>query len=157
MAWIILIGLSCIGVLALGFYAYFNYSIKAMYISQTLAKDIEITSDKVEIIAETPLKAKKQIQEIALSIDGYKPDISNHDSTIKLNNGTVIEPKIELVDENNDVHQLKVIGQSFNADGVLVRFREINEPSKHISYKAVRISSYKPFRCDVYWKDYDLK
>lgn len=153
----ILVGLSCIVVLALGFYAYFNYAVKATHISQLLAKEVEITSDKLEITPETPLKPNKQIQEIALSIDGYKPDIGNQDWTIKLNDGTIIEPKIELVDENNNIHPLKVIGQSFKAEEVLVRFREVNEPSKNITYKLIRISSDKSFRCSVYWKDYDLK
>ena len=153
----IIIGLSSGVVLILGFYSYFYYSVKTMYITQTLAKDIEITSEKREIIFEKPLKARKQIQEIALSIENYKPEIGDAEMTIKLNDGTIREPRIELVDEDNNVHQLESSGQTFKGEEVFVRFREKNKSSGNIAYKAIRISSDKPFRCDVYWWDHDLK
>jgi hypothetical protein len=155
--WKIIIGLSLAVILIFGFYAYFYYSVKTMYITQTLAKGIEVTSEKREITFEKPLKAEKQIQEIALSIDGYKPDIGEADMNIKLDDGTILEPEIELVDENNNTHQLKSSGQTFKGEEVLVSFREKNKSFEKIAYKAVRIRSNKSFRCSVYWKDYDLK
>ncbi|GEM_PF-6935551 len=153
--WTIIVGLSLVTVLILGFYAYFYYSVKTMYITQTLAKDIEVTSEKREITFEKPLKAKKQIQEIALSIDGYKPDMEDPDMTIKLDDGTIIEPKIELIDENNNAHQLKSSGQTFKGKEVLVCVREENKSAVNTTYKAIRISCNKPFRCSDYWQDYD--
>lgn len=157
VVWTIVTGLALVVVLILGFYAYFYYSVKAMYITQMLAKDIEITSEKREITFEKPLKSKKQIQGIALSIDGYTPEISDADSNIKSDDGIIIKPEIELIDENNNAHRLESFGQSFKGEEVLVRFRVKNKSSEKIAYKAVRISSNKPFRCDVYWQDYDLK
>lgn len=157
----VLIVLSCIVVLLLGFYAFFVYSVKTMHTSQTLAENIQISSEPTEITLEKPLKGKKLVQQIALSIEGYKPKITDQGFVIKLTDGTIVNPQIEVVDENGNVYPLEKNGRTFTGNGDLVdvRFGGIDGMSVpgNLAYKTVRISSDKPFRCNIYWKDYDLK
>jgi hypothetical protein len=155
----ILIFVSCIVVSVFAYFAYFVYSVKTMHTSRTLAENVQISSEPTEISPEKPLEGKKGVQQIALLIDGYKPDIKDEDRHIKLADGTVVNPEIELVDENNNVHPLKISGRTFSENEVQVRFSGIDQLSvpRDLSYKSVRIRSDEQFRCSVYWKDYDLK
>ena len=148
----ILIFLSCIVVPVLGFYACFVNT------DRTLAENIQISSEPTEITPEKLLIGRKSVQHISLLIDEYKPDINDPDRRIKLTDGTIVNPRIELVDKDDQVHPLEISGLSWSQDRVEVDFGGIDEmsvPKKR--YKTVRISSDKPFRCSVFWKDFNLK
>ena len=152
---VILAGLLLTAFLLYGFYAFFMYSVKAMHRKQTVAENVQITSDWLEITPENPLEATKQVQKIMLSIEGYEHDIEKNDfGNIKLADGTNINPEVQIVDENGKIYQL-LDGMRLGND---VGFTPNQDFQKKMTFKSVRIRSNKSFRCQkIYWYDYDLK
>ncbi len=164
---VILSILLLIGLFVGGFYAFFMYSLNNMHKKQTIAENVQVTSEWLEINPEKPLETTKRVQKIMLSIKGYEKSIGEVDDLkkIELSNGTEINPEIKLTDENGKVYQLKASSRhSIAEDGVLIGFsldREKHETHsfpKNVTYKTLRIRSDKPFQCKmIYWYDYDLK
>ena len=157
-----------IAVLLFGFYAFFAYSVKTinnsvetMHKKQIVAENVQITSEWLEIKAETPLKITKRVQNIELLIEGYEHDINKNDfGNIQLKDGTFVNPEVQIVDENGKTYQLKYSQRS----GDLIGF-SLNEKihgthsfPKEVTYKSIRIRSDNPFLCKkIIWHDYDVK
>lgn len=158
---VILAGLFLTSVLGLGFYVWFIYSVKAMHKKQTVAENIQVTSDWLEVSLEKPLKTTKQVQKVMLSIEGYKSDYRNNDfGNIKLADGTSINPEIQVVDESDKIYELRDGTRTGNDVGFYPN-KEIHGTHSFpndVTYKTIKIRSDKPFLCKrIYWYDYDLK
>src|SRR5262245_36539817 len=70
-------------------------------IDQTIATNISISDEWVEIKPDGPLTAKRQTQEINLEIANFKHDVGNRlpYGQVRLPDGRIVRPEIEAYDE----------------------------------------------------------
>ncbi len=157
-----------IGLFAAGFYAVFVYSVKAinesvrsMHRKQTVAENVQVTTEWTEITSEQLLEPTKRVQKVQLLIKNYKDDIQNPDyGNITLSDGTKVKPEIEIIDENGKVYKLKEGSRNGDLIGFSVDEKSHGSPSfpKDVKYKTIRIRSDEPFQSEkIIWYDYDLK
>ena len=157
-----------LGLFTVVFYAVVNYSLKSineqmenMHRRQTIAENVHVTSEWIQIKPEKALEPMKLGQTVELLIKDYEHDIHKDDfGNIQLKDGTFIKPEVEIIDENGKVYQLEDVSRHGN----LIGFRPNEEIHgtfsfpKNVTYKAIRIRSDKPFLCkQIIWYDYDLK
>jgi hypothetical protein len=130
--------------------------VKARHKKQTLAENIQVSSEWTEITPEKPLQGTEQIQRVMLSIEDYESMSDDSDAgNIKLKNGTEINPEIQIVDENGKVYELRAIGLR---NGDVVFSLEKGLLPRDVTYKNVGIRSDKPFPArEIYWYDYSFK
>lgn len=147
------------GLLVAGFYAFFMYSLNNMKKKQTIAKNVQITSEWLELKPDKPLDSTKNFQKILLSIENYTNNHKDYEN-IRLKDGTNINPEIEIIDENGKVYHLEISGR-VNDDvkfDVNEKLDNIDSLPQNVKYKIIRIRSDKPFLCKkIYWYDYNLK
>jgi len=133
----------------------------SMHRYQTVAENIEVTSDWFEIKPKKPLEATKIGQEIRLLINGYEYDLYKNDfGNIQLKNGNYINPKIEIVDQNGKTYELE--DSSRNGEYIGFSLKEsilgIDDFPDGVKFTVVRIRSDDPFLCnEIVWHDYDMK
>lgn len=90
-----------IGFFAAGFYSVVHYSLEKIHVQmenkhrqQTIAENVHITSDWIEIKPAKPLETTKIAQEIQVLIEGYKHEIRKNDfGTIQIEVGAYIKPQ----------------------------------------------------------------
>src|SRR4029078_608762 len=91
-------------VFAILFFFAFGYVSFITYINwpngRTIAKNLKVTQEWSEVNIDPPLTPAQRVQEINLRIDNFKDDPTARDFKIKLSDGTIIEPEVELYDEN---------------------------------------------------------
>lgn len=156
--------ISAIFLFGISVYAFFWFSVLQMYITTPIAKDVEVNSEWQEIKIKSPLQIKKQVQKISLKIEGYESKTNDNSFQIKFKDGTILNPEIILVDENNKKYQLKdccrtyngstTDSAEFNLDQKITRIESL---PKDVKYKAILIRSDILFKCDIIWIDNDLK
>lgn len=158
------IAISAIFLFGISVYAFFWFSVLQMYIAKPIAKDVEVNSEWKVIEIKTLLQIKKQVQKISLKIEGYESKTNDNSFKIKLKDGTVLNPEIILVDENNKKYQLKDCCRTYkgattdSAEFDLdQKIAGIESLPKDVKYKALMIKSEIPFKCDIAWIDNDLK
>jgi len=127
------------------------------YLDYDVARDVTISSDWVEITLERPLEAERQIQYLIIDITTpYKPDYQSWG--LRLSDGSVVTPQIQLVDEQGNVYDL-----THNAlDEKSIGFSK-RDPVSHAidlpkgrKYPKVRIRCDKPIHCSrIYWHCYN--
>lgn len=162
---IILILLANASLLYFGLVGLFWYSISNMYIVQPLAQNVQVTSEWKEIEINPSLNIKKQVQKISLKIDDYESKTNDNSfQIIKLKDGTILNPEIILIDENNKKYRLKDCCRTYSGSttnsaefGFDQKSNGLDSLPKDVKYKAVFIKSDKPFKCDITWIDNDLK
>ena len=152
-------------VFAIGAYAIFWYSVVyGMYITQPLAQDVRVTSEWQRVEIQPPLKIKKQVQSISLRINGFESKTSDDYQKIILSNGTILNPEVILIDENNKTYLFKDSSRSYNRGktqeaqfAIDRKLNGIDSLPKDVKYTAIMIRSDKFFKCDLIWIDNDLK
>jgi len=150
-----------VGLFIGGFYAFFMYSLKNMHKQQTVAENVQVTTEWTEITSEQLLEPTKQVQKVQLLIEGYKHDIHKNDfENITLSDGKKIKPEIEIIDEAGKTYKLKDSERLGNLIGFSVdeKFHDSHSFPNDVKYKTIRIRSNVPFQCEkIIWYDYDLK
>lgn len=156
--------ISAIFLFGISLYAFFWFSVLQMYITKPIAKDVEVNSEWQKIEIKSPLQIKKQVQKISLKIDGYESKTTdNFFQPIRLKDGTILNPQIILVDENNKEYYLKDCCRTYKGSttdsaefSIDQKIARIEDLPKDVKYKAVMIKSDIPFKCDITWIDNDL-
>ena len=126
---------------------------------RTIAKNIKVSHDWIEIVTEPPLTAWHRDQSINLRI----PDIDFHAGVtngVRLKDGTVLNPEIELVDEGGTIQTLRLGGtvSKYYIDAVFIPESGTDTFAAGRKFAKIRIRSDIPFECkSVYWRDYDPK
>lgn len=162
----ILIGLLVgVGLLAAAFYGLIVYLQYDFSNEQVVTTDILVTESWTDIVPESPMNVSKQIQTVYLEIKGYKLD--NHQAAsweIKLPDGTVIKPELQLIDGSGNTFILEHGSHLLRQDVDLIGFSITanNGGNTKIpddrTYTKLRIRSDKPFRCSkIIWSNRNLK
>jgi hypothetical protein len=152
-------------ILVSGYFALFLYSVYNLSEKQKIAENTQITREWLEITPKKPLKANRQVQKVLLSIKDYEETISDSLEEIELENGTIIKPEIEIIDENGKIYHLKKSSRLQSSEfGMLIGFsldeekHQLESLPQNLTYRSIRIRSDKPFYCKkIIWYDYDLK
>ena len=119
-----------------------------------IARDVEISTQWIELTPQPPLKATKQIPTLIIAVDGSKRPLDDTRLKILLPDGSTANPEVVLGDANGNMYQLRAsqilsTGLGYTAGSSLLR----DEP-----YTKVRIRSDKPFRAaNIYWENLNLE
>ena len=137
---------------------YVYYSIRS--IDQTLATNVQVTSEWTEIKTDPPLTAIGQIQEVGFTIPDHKRDQANEDlpeGQIRLPNGKIATPTVEAYDAAGNLYEMPHSGFSFSMK-VLTVFTADQKLGQDVRITKIRIRSYEPFVCEeIIWRNRDLK
>ena len=154
----ILIGLGCLLVLFGGFVAYAIYKSKS--VNQVVATDVLVSSEWTEITPSSSMKVNRQIQSVVFIIDSYRHNVYDKIWQIKLPDGTVVKPEVQIFDEYGNVYDLHDGGRSNND----INFKPENDTERYTTfpedrnYTKIRIRSDKPFQVSkVIWRNRNLK
>jgi hypothetical protein len=141
-----------------------NWLIKKMYDSEIVGENILITSDWTEILPQQPLKIKKRFQRISMRIL-CEQNLDQEENIWFLEDGTVINPQVEIVDEFGNTYELEG-GQA----GVIPKNSEIIVASslgfscksgglpENRTYTKIRVRNNQTFLCPkIIWLNYEMK
>ena len=154
---------SALGILVFLFFGYIAFII---YINwpkdRTIAKNVLITPDWLEITIDPAVKPVKRAQYINVRIKDFKVDRRARGFDIKLADGTVVEPDVELYDEFGnkfEFHHSGFVMKTYDdiafTPGPRKQFMTLPSDRK---YTKLRIRGDIPFSCDqIYWLDYNPK
>jgi len=122
-----------------------------------VAENIAVGPEWVEIAIEPGLGAKHRSQTLNLRIENFAIDSNQKISEIRLVDGTVITPEIEIYDDEGQKLTTRHIGfgrKHFDA----VVFRPDGDLNADKRYPKIRIRSAVPFMCEgIHWIDYNPK
>lgn len=141
----------CVGLIALAY-------LSNRTIDQTIATDLAISADWQELTPNPPLSVNRQIQELNLTIEGFRHDRSaGLPFTIKLPNGTVVNPEIEIYDDKGNRYELKHVGFVMKYTDDIV-FQPLADLPDNRTYPMLRVRSDIPFMVSrMYWRNSNLK
>ena len=135
-----------------------------MYDEEIVGENILITSEWTEILPKQPLEIKKRFQRISLQVV-CEQNLDQEENLWLLEDGTVINPQIEIVDEFGNTFELEG-GQAsvtpknseiFVASSLGFSYKNYRVP-KDRTYTKIRIRNDQKFLCTkVIWLNYEMK
>lgn len=151
----------CIGVVSVtALILVFGYVGLIVYLNwpaSPIAENVLVTNEWTDINVAPGLEARHRSQSLNLRITGFDLGANNSLSEIKLPDGTVARPEIELYDEDGNRLTFRHIGFSRKYFDAVV-FKPVESMAKDRTYSRIRIRSNVPFTCqEIYWIDYDPK
>ncbi len=121
----------------------------------TLATNLNVSNEWIEISPEPLLQTRRMVSEIAIALPNYRDDRRGFE--IKLSDGRIINPEIELIDVSGNVLELGNIGFNYTGSYDLIVFTPKGGVPKG-EYKTLRIRSDEPFTLDrMFWRERNLK
>ncbi len=145
----VLIAAGVIFLLIAGFVSYIIFTWSS---EKELANNLSASQQWQEIVPSKPLRLEKCNQYVAIKKgQGDVEDVFSIKEwdKIKLFNGEVVKPEIEIIDEHNNIYSLETTMLQRDVIGFSPK-DTIGFP-KHRVYKKVRIRSDKPFHCMMIW------
>lgn len=153
---------------AIGFFLYLIYmatSGRGRHYTITVADNVEVSADWSEIKSDYPLKPSKQIHDIDLVVDGLSYHLKTKQNLLP--SGEAVNPEVELVDTDGNVHRLRSGGggvgdyntatDTFGSATMSFRLVTDDLPSS-AKFQTIRIRSDIPFRCSkINWHNWRMK
>jgi hypothetical protein len=123
------------------------------FFDRTIKERTTLTSEWLEISADPPLKPEQEEHEIALYLEEpFGRDLEA--KGVRLADGSVITPEIQLIDQDGKSYDLKYYGKR---GPQLIEFTLRGQLDGKI-YPKVRIRSEKPITCKaILWSNWNLK
>jgi hypothetical protein len=160
MKYIVIAGAVTMGIillLSVGLAGYFYFVIFGNN-DQTLARNFDVTNEWKEIRIDPPVKPEYRHQALDLRPVGFTVDRTGKDSEIRLPDGTVVEPVVEIYDEHGNMFPLHKGGFTMGRNDYVDFTPGTGILPSNGSYVYLRIRSDIPFVCDeILWIDYDPK
>jgi hypothetical protein len=128
------------------------------YLDQEVTGPILISSEWTEIVPKKPFHVERQIQIVVLDLD-KSVDLQKEGWGVVLSDGSVVTPEVELIDQEGNTYPLEVPSAWFSpSTGVKYReFSSKNDLPKGKTFRAIRIRSDKPVRCNrIFWRCYNM-
>ena len=125
-----------------------------------IAKNLLVGDRWIALESQKPAKPKGHTQHVYLNIPGYEFDWQQRPFNIQLSDGTIVHPKIEVVDKVGNCYEAKdgtrwgnLVGFSLKPDS------ESNAPlSDDQQNVRLRICSAEPFKCaEIGWRTKRMK
>jgi hypothetical protein len=125
---------------------------------RTIAKSVDVTQEWTEVAIDPVVTPAKRVQEINLRIKDFREDRNSNTFDVRLPNGTVISPEIELYDEGGTKFEFHHSGFVMKTYDDVVFSPGVSALPADRRYTRMRIRSSVPFSCDqIYWRDYNPK
>ena len=123
---------------------------------RTIARNLSVTNEWTEVSIDPPVKPSYDHQAIYLRPVGFKVDLAVKGNEIRLPDGTVVEPEVEVYDENGKAFRMHKSGFAMAREDYVEFWPEPTWTlPKNRKYSSVRIRSDVPFVCEsVSWIDY---
>ena len=130
-----------------------------------LSDQVTIDNEWIELQSKPPLKAEKTFQFIVLELEPPltcdifgKGNGPNKGQGILMPNGDVINPDVEIIDQNGNRYNLIWRGAKGGFSSPAYSLPYPGDFPRDEEYKVVRIRSSKPIRCKaIYWYCDSLK
>jgi hypothetical protein len=133
-----------------GLNAWVKHALKPL--DQVIARNLVVTDNWLELATEKPATPPYHTQKLFLSIRGYKFNWEKKELGIKLPDGTIINPEIQIEDKSGNLYDTKGGTRSGN----LIGFSGKTDSEKQ--RVIVRIRSDKPFECSsIGWRTKRMK
>ncbi len=150
-----------IGILGILGFLTFGYVVLIVYINLpggiTIVKDLPVTPEWTEVAISPSLTPTKRVQNINLRISDFKVDRNSNSFDIKLPDGTIVRPEIEVYDEFGNKFEFRHSGFLMKTYDD-VAFSPGQELPRNRSFTKLRIRSNVSFSCEqIYWLDHNLK
>jgi hypothetical protein len=153
----VIIGLLVLGVFGLAVYRY--YDIRT--IDRTLATNLSVSSEWIELSFDPPLRVLRRQQDLNIRIPGLD-QVQDRGSPpqIKLPDGRVIKPELEIYDEFGNRFEYNFNGFRHSPATIIFVLKYDPERYKSLpqdrSYPRLRIRSDVPFVCErLNWRNSD--
>lgn len=155
----VIVGLGIIGGAVI--FIFLAYTGFVIYINwpgdRLLAKNVRISQEWTEITVAPSLSTSHRSQSIRLRIANFESDSNSNSFAIRLPDGSVIAPEIELYDEAGNRFELRHSGFSSKYYEAVVFSPAAKLPTDR-EYTKLKIRSAVAFTCDeINWLDYDPK
>jgi len=128
-------------------------------IDQTLAMQVPVAGEWLEITPDSPMTKTRQVQEIDLEISGFKHDVDDRLpwGQIRLPDGKIISPQIEAYDEAGNRHEFRHSGHTMSRKD-LIAYSAVQNLPEDVRLTKIRIRSDEPFVCErLFWRNRNLK
>ena len=148
----LIVGLAClipIFAFAIRFSPGIHRAIFNPYLEQEVAGPVTITQEWKEITPPRALRAARQIEYVILNIaEPFEPN-NKGDWGLRLPDGSVVIPQVQLVDQEGNIFDLKSVALDETGMG----FSAENNLPKDRVYRAVRIRANKSIKLSrIYWR-----
>jgi hypothetical protein len=116
--------------------------------------EVTLSPEWLEIKPNKPLKPTREFQQVVLGLaEPYVGDFGA--KGVRLPDGSVVTPQVQLVDENGNIFDLKYGGFRGRMN---IYFSNFEQLPKDRNYRTVRIRSEKPIHCNkIFWSSYYSK
>lgn len=133
---------------------------------QIIAESFQVSRERLGFVSNPPLACTMRVQRVMLRIDGCKMSIEGGGDKFFLEDGTIIKPEIQIIDQENKTYDLEG-GQCFaspdtdsdlwTVSAIGFSFQEDQKCNGKL-FTEVRIRNDKPFEClQMYWYDHNPK
>jgi hypothetical protein len=125
---------------------------------RSLARNLPVTSEWTEVSIDPPVTPAYRQQTINLRPVNFEVDRNAKGFDIRLPDGRVVAPEVEIYDEKGNMFPLYKTGFAMGRSDYVV-FKNYDMPFRRdTTYSLLRIRSDMPFVCEsIYWIDYDPK
>jgi len=142
------------GLFVIGSVAYLYITNRAF--DQTIATDLNVSSEWIEIEAQPLLQKRRSVAELTLELPNYRTD-RHGPCEIKLSDGRIVRPEIQVIDIDGNAFDLTQLGFNFTPDHDLVVFTP-KGGFPDTKYSRVRIRSDEPFIIErMAWRERNPK
>ncbi len=130
-----------VGVFVIGSIVYIYISNRTF--EQTLATNLNVSSEWTEIDAVPLLQTRRRVAEVAIALPDYRAERGGP-FEIKLSDGRIVRPQVQISDVDGDLLDLRHSGFNYTGDHDLVVLTP-KDGFPETTFKTVRIRSDEPF------------
>lgn len=125
-----------------------HHQLKSRY--TTIAENFHVEDEWKEFETEKPKRSKNERRNIFLKVSGYEFDRDDDECAIKLRDGTVLVPQIQVQDSSGRKYEARDTSRWGNLIGFAIERSEPSDPplSDEQEHVTVRIRSDVPFACE---------
>ena len=118
------------------------------YLDREISGSILVSSPWLEIVPQQPLTADRQIQYVIINFaERGAPEVVSRG--IRMADGTVVIPEVELVDERGGLFPLRAVAFGEDAMG----FSSDKDLPRDRTYRALKIKANKPIKVsNIHWR-----
>jgi len=146
-----------VGLVACLMVGYVAITVYINWPARPIAKNISVSQEWTELHLDHPLTFKHRDQSLKLQIKDFSHERGSRTREIRLPNGTVINPEIEIVPDSGNAVKMQHTGFTYKYFDA-IDFRPSDSVQTNARYSVIRIRSDVPFYCEgIYWVDYNPK
>ena len=120
-------------------------SLRPRYVAY--GSDFMVGPDWIEMSGIKPVRRRTDRQHVSLRFEGYEFDRDDDTLTIKLSDGRIVVPEVQVLDSHGNIFETEDGVRFGSTIGLSVLPRGDNRLSTEKQAVAIRIRSNEPFQC----------